>query len=52
MPWVQRHRRRIPYSWFRTTTVRSHYRRPPGRVLAVWAVVGVVVLLLLLALFA
>ena len=50
MPWVSRHRRHSPYSWFRTTTVRSHYRRPAG---GVWIPVLVViaVILLLIALF-
>jgi hypothetical protein len=49
MPWVHRHRRRLPYSWFRTTTVRSHYRRSPDFPIVAIAV-GVVVLLFLIAL--
>lgn len=48
MPWVQRHRRRTPYSWFRTTTVRSHYRRPPNSLAVVIAVIAVLILLILL----
>ncbi|GAB2805108.1 hypothetical protein GCM10027200_01000 [Lentzea nigeriaca] len=50
MPWVRRHRRNAPYSWFRTTTVRSHYRRPPG---GVWipVLVAIAVIVLLIALF-
>ncbi len=50
MPWVRRHRRSAPYSWFRTTTVRSHYRRPAG---GVWipVLVAIAVIVLLIALF-
>ncbi|SDJ57441.1 hypothetical protein SAMN04488074_102414 [Lentzea albidocapillata subsp. violacea] len=49
MPWVRRHRRSAPYSWFRTTTVRSHYRRPQGsRWIPVVAVIAVIVLLIAL----
>lgn len=50
MPWVRRHRRSAPYSWFRTTTVRSHYRRPQG---SMWIgiVVAIAVIVLLIALF-
>ncbi|MFS8096695.1 hypothetical protein LFM09_06095 [Lentzea alba] len=50
MPWVSRHRRRTPYSWFRSTTVRSHYRRRPG---GAWIPLLVVlaVIVLLIALF-
>lgn len=51
MPWVRRHRRRVPYGWVRSTTVRSHYRRSPGRVPIVGIVIAVVVILLLIALF-
>jgi hypothetical protein len=50
MPWVRRHRRSAPYSWFRTTTVRSHYRRPPGGVL-IPVLVAIAVIVLLIALF-
>lgn len=49
MPWVERHRRRLPYSWFRSTTVRSHYRRPTGLPI-IWIVIGVAVVLFLLIL--
>jgi hypothetical protein len=50
MPWVHRHRRRLPYSWFRSTTVRSHYRRSPGStsVIAIVVAIFVVILLILL----
>ncbi|MFI9811943.1 hypothetical protein [Saccharothrix variisporea] len=51
MPWVRRHRRATPYSWFRGTTVRSHYRRPPGSVPWLPIVVAVAVILLIIALF-
>ena len=50
MPWVSRHRRRTPYSWFRTTSVRSHYRRRPGGML-IPLIVVIAVILLLIALF-
>jgi hypothetical protein len=50
MPWVRRHRRSAPFSFFRTTTVRSHYRRPAG---SKWILVAVAiaVIVLLIALF-
>lgn len=50
MPWVRRHRRSAPYSFFRSTTVRSHYRRPAG---SMWIpiVVAIAVIILLIALF-
>lgn len=50
MPWVARHRRRTPYSWFRSTTVRSHYRRRP---MNVWVpvLVAIAVIVLLIAVF-
>ena len=51
MPWVSRHRRRVPHSLFRTTTVRSHHRRRPGGVPLVGVVVAVLVILVLIALF-
>jgi len=48
MPWVHRHRRRMPYSWFRSTTVRGHYRRPVDGVPIVPIIIAVVVVILLL----
>lgn len=50
MPWVRRHRRRVPYSFFRTTTVHSHYRRRPGSVpiVPIAIVAGVILLLVLI----
>jgi hypothetical protein len=51
MPWVQRHRRRVPGGWFRSTTVRSHYRRSPGHTSLIAIVVVVIVILVLIALF-
>ncbi|MFD9699801.1 hypothetical protein [Lentzea sp. NPDC059081] len=50
MPWVRRHRRSAPYSFFRTTTVRSHYRRPAG---STWVLVAIAiaVIVLLIAIF-
>ncbi|WP_309113198.1 hypothetical protein [Saccharothrix sp.] len=51
MPWVRRHHRRTPYSWFRGTTVRSHFRRSPGRVPVVPIAIAVAVILLLIAIF-
>ncbi|GAA0209038.1 hypothetical protein GCM10010492_03380 [Saccharothrix mutabilis subsp. mutabilis] len=51
MPWVRRHRRHTPYSFFRGTTVRSHFRRAPGRVPIVPIVIAVAVILLLIAIF-
>lgn len=51
MPWVRRHRRRVPYGWVRSTTVRSHYRRSPGSSSLLAVVVVVVVILVLVALF-
>jgi hypothetical protein len=51
MPWVSRHRRRVPGGLFRTTTVRSHYRRRPGGV-PLLAIIGIVlVILVLIAVF-
>ncbi len=49
MAWVRRHHRRAPGSWFRTTTVRSHYRTPVGRVPLVAIVIGVLLLLVIIA---
>lgn len=49
MPWVSSHRRR--HGWFRTTTVRSHYRRRPGGIPIIAIVAVVFVILLLVALF-
>lgn len=53
MPWVRRHRRRVPGGWVRTTTVRSHYRRSPGRywVPVVPIVILVLLILVLIAIF-
>lgn len=51
MPWVSRHRRRVPGSWFRTTTVRSHHRRSAGSIPIVGIVVAILVILLLIAIF-
>ena len=48
MPWVQRHRRRVPHSWFRTTSVQSHYRRSPATIPIVIAVILAIVLLIVL----
>jgi hypothetical protein len=50
MPWVRQHRRSRPYSWFGSTTVRRHYRKPQG---SMWIVVAAVlaVILLLVVLF-
>ncbi|CCH32418.1 putative membrane protein [Saccharothrix espanaensis DSM 44229] len=48
MPWVSRHRRRVPHSWFRTTTVQAHHRRSPATIPTVIAVVLAVALLLVL----
>jgi hypothetical protein len=52
MPWVRRHRRRVPGGWFRTTTVRSHFRRTPGGGLGViGVVVAIAVIVLLIVIF-
>ncbi|HYQ67908.1 hypothetical protein [Actinophytocola sp.] len=51
MAWVRRHRRRTPYGWGRSTTVRSHYRRNPGGSPLVAIIVVVVVILVLIAIF-
>jgi hypothetical protein len=51
MAWVRRHRRRTPYGWGRSTTVRSHYRRNPGGSPLVAIIVVVVVILILIAIF-
>ncbi|QQQ78893.1 hypothetical protein IOD16_10950 [Saccharothrix sp. 6-C] len=48
MPWVERHRRRLPHSWFRTTSVDRHYRRSPATIPTVIAVVLAIVLLIVL----
>jgi uncharacterized integral membrane protein len=48
MPWVDRHRRRLPGSWFRTTTVQAHRRRRPGTQWMVLAAVLAVILLLVI----
>ena len=52
MPWVHEHRRRVPYSWFRSTTVRRHYRRPQGSFGIIVAVIAIAVVILLIALLA
>ncbi|SES25057.1 hypothetical protein SAMN05216188_12810 [Lentzea xinjiangensis] len=47
MPWVRRHRRSAPFSFFRTTTVRSHYRRPAtGALIPILIAIAVIVLLI------
>ncbi|GAA3847732.1 hypothetical protein GCM10022243_12320 [Saccharothrix violaceirubra] len=51
MPWVQRHRRRLPGSWFRTTTVDAHHRRRAGHIPWLPILVVVAVILVLVALF-
>ncbi|MEU5690802.1 hypothetical protein [Actinosynnema sp. NPDC020468] len=51
MPWVERHRRRTPYSWFQRTTVRSHYRRPAGRIPILPIAIALVVIVVLIAIF-
>ncbi|WP_198943538.1 hypothetical protein [Actinokineospora bangkokensis] len=48
MPRVQQHRRRLPGSWFRTTSVRSHYRKSPALIPTIIAVVLALVLLAVL----
>ncbi|GLZ34281.1 hypothetical protein Lesp02_64680 [Lentzea sp. NBRC 105346] len=50
MPWVRRHRRLVPYGWFRTTSVRSHYRRSPygGSIIPIVVALAVIVLLIVL----
>lgn len=50
MPWVRGHRRSAPYSLFRSTTVRGHYRRPPGGDIVAYAIVAIVVILVLIVL--
>lgn len=51
MPWVERHRRRLPGSWFRTTSVQAHRRRAPGTNTIIAIVIAFAVILLLIALF-
>jgi hypothetical protein len=49
MPWVERHRRRLPGSWFRTTTVQAHRRRPANfHWMVIAAVLGVIILLVVI----
>jgi hypothetical protein len=48
MPRVQTHRRRLPGSWFRKTTVQSHYRRSPALIPTIIAVVLGLILLAVL----
>jgi hypothetical protein len=51
MPWVERHRRRVPGSWFRTTSVQAHHRRSPGTNAIIGLVIAFVVILLLIVIF-
>lgn len=51
MPWVERHRRRVPGSWFRTTSVQAHRRRAPGTNAIIGLVIAFAVILLLIAIF-
>jgi hypothetical protein len=51
MPWVERHRRRVPGSWFRTTSVQAHHRRSPGTNAIIGLVIAFAVILLLIAIF-
>ncbi|MFD9735179.1 hypothetical protein [Umezawaea sp. NPDC059074] len=51
MPWVQRHRRRTPYSWFRTTTVQAHHRKAPGTNAIIGLAIAFAVILLLIVIF-
>jgi hypothetical protein len=51
MPWVRRHRRQLPHSWFRTTTVQGHYRRSPGSIPVIPIAIAIAVILLLIAIF-
>ncbi len=51
MPWVSRHRRRLPHSFFRTTTVQSHHRRRPGSVPIVPIAIAAGIMLLIILLF-
>ncbi|PPK65199.1 hypothetical protein V5P93_003636 [Actinokineospora auranticolor] len=51
MEWVRRHRRRVPGSWFRTTTVRSHHRSRSRLLPLAGIVIAVLVILLLVVLF-
>ncbi len=51
MPWVRRHRRSAPFSFFRTTTVRSHYRKPQGAKWMIPVIAVLAVLLLLVVVF-
>ncbi|WP_424186577.1 hypothetical protein ACOBQX_01785 [Actinokineospora sp. G85] len=48
MPHVQQHRRRLPGSWFRTTTVQSHYRRSPTLIPTAIAIIATATALILL----
>ncbi|MDQ3577222.1 MAG: hypothetical protein M3443_06405 [Actinomycetota bacterium] len=48
MPRVQQHRRRLAGSWFRKTTVQSHYRKSPALIPTVIAAILAIVLLLVL----
>lgn len=50
MPWVRSHRRRNGL-FGRSSWVRSHYRRAPGRVPIVPIAIAVIVVLVLIAIF-
>ncbi|WNV86029.1 hypothetical protein [Umezawaea sp. Da 62-37] len=51
MPWVRAHRRRVPYSWFKTTRVESHHRSRPGSKAIIGLVIAFAVILLLIVIF-
>ncbi len=52
MPRVERHRRRLPGSWFRTTTVQAHRRRPANfHWMVIAGVLAVAVIILLILVF-
>ena len=51
MPWVESHRRRVPGSFFRRTTVRRHYRLPAGLPIIPIVVVAVVLIVILALIF-
>ncbi|HET9138412.1 hypothetical protein [Actinophytocola sp.] len=51
MAWVRRHRRTVPGGLFRSTTVRSHYRRNPGAPIVPILIAAAVIIILLIAIF-
>ena len=51
MAWVRGHRRSVPGSWFRSTTVRGHYRRNPGAPVIPILIAAAIVIILLIAIF-